>query len=133
MATASFGWKALGWGAVALALSATPAYAQTVKAERLSDTEAVALIEKAKTPADHERLAAYYEQRAIADDQSAKQHKALAAAYRRRGDSGNPRVPSTSASAANHCDSMATAAATGAAEARTMAEHHRMLAKESTR
>ena len=125
-------WRfvSLAAGVMALALTAGPLTAQTPKTARLSTKEVVTLIQNAKTSADHERLAAYYDQTAVDLDEKAKEHKELAAAYKRMPDSGNPRIPSP-ARPVSHCESIATDASKAATEARSMAEHHRMLAKEA--
>ena len=130
-ARSRFARKVLGWSVLASALATVPVAAQTVKTDRLTDTEVVALIEKAKTPADHERLAAYYEQIASDLDQKAKQHKEFAAAYRRNPGSGNPARTSSTMAEATHCDRIASALTKTAKEARTMEDHHKMLAKEA--
>ena len=122
-------WASLAAGVVALTLTAAPLTAQTSKT-RLSTKEVVALIESAKTPADHEKLAAYYDQTATELEEKAKEHKELAAAYKRMPVSGNPRITSP-ARPISHCENIAADAGKAAAEARSMAEHHRMLAKEA--
>lgn len=125
-------WKfvSVAAGIMALALTAGPLTAQSSKTARLTTKEVVTLIQNAKTSADHEKLAAYYEQTAADLDEKAKEHKELAAAYKRMPASGNPRIPSP-ARPVSHCESIATEAAKAATEARSMAEHHRMLAKEA--
>jgi hypothetical protein len=120
----------LAAGVVALALTAPLLTAQTSKAPRLTPKEAVALIENAKTPAEHDRLAAYYDQTAADLEEKASEHKALAAAYKRMPSSGNPRIPSP-ARPVSHCENIAANAGKAAAEARSMSEHHKMLAKEA--
>lgn len=101
-------------------LAAESIAAQTVKAPDLSDKELIALIQNAKTPADHEKLAAYYDQTAADLAATATRHKELAVIYRR--------MPP-----AKHCNNIATSATKGAEEARAIAEHHRMLAKEAAK
>lgn len=99
-------------------LMAEPLAAQTAKARDLSDEELIALIQNAKTPADHEKLAAYYDQTAADLTATATRHKELAAIYRR--------MPPE-----KHCKNIAISAAKGAEEARAIAQHHRMLAKQA--
>ena len=126
------GWKlaSLASGIIVLALTATPLPAQTTKSPRITNKEVVALIQNAKTPADHEKLAAHYDQTAADLEEKASEHKELAAAYKRMPTPGNPRIFSP-ARPISHCENIAANAAKAAAEARTMAEHHRMLAKEA--
>lgn len=125
-------WRlaSLASGLMVLALTAAPLPAQTTKAPRLTSKEVVALIQNAKTPADHEKLAAYYDQTAAELEEKAEEHKELAAAYKRMPTPGNPRIPSP-ARPISHCENIAANAGKAAAEARSMAEHHRMLAREA--
>ena len=126
--TQTFGLKTLFSSALLLALSVAPIAAQTPKTPRLTDDEVVAFLENAKTPADHERLATYYEQVATDLDKTAARHKQLAAIYRKMPEPGTPRI-AKQVSFAAHCDAIAAGSIKDAKEARTMAEHHRMLAK----
>ncbi len=97
-------------------LIAEPLAAQTAKAPDLTDEELMTLIQNAKTPADHEKLAAYYDQTATDLATTAARHKELAVIYRR--------MPPE-----KHCKNIAISAAKGAEDARAIAEHHRTLAK----
>ena len=116
-------------GLLVLTMVAAPVAGQTTRAPRLSDKELVALVQNAKTPADHEKLAAYYDATATEVEQKATKHRDLAAAYRR-----TPPVPFSSKLSnpsfpVTHCENVATSTAKEAQETRAMAEHHRMLAK----
>ncbi len=102
--------------------------AQTPKVAPLRDKELSSLLENAKTPADHEKLAAFYESDAVDLEANAAKHKMLAATYRKMRGTGNSRT-STPPSMALHCDSIAAAMTKAAKEARTMADHHKMMAK----
>lgn len=132
------GFRSLSGIVLGLTLAATSFAAQstptpqTAKAPQLTEKELLALLETAKTPADHEKLAAYYDGEAADFDAKASKHKRFAAAYRRMPAPGNPtrNIPDTRASAASHCDNIAAESEKAAKEARSMAEHHRMLAKE---
>src|SRR6187399_2927782 len=129
--TTRIGLKTLVLGLSALIVTALPVAAQSAKTERLTDDQVVALIGNAKTPADHEALAAYYRQTATDLERQAGLHKRNAVAYR-RAPATNQRIPSTSATAsAAHCDRIAAEMTKAAAEAKTMADHHAMLAKEA--
>jgi hypothetical protein len=114
---------------VSLLTSATVAGQAGSPQERLSDKEVIALLDGAKTSADHAKLATYFEQEAKDFEAKATKHKALAASYRRRPAAGNPRAQ-TPASLAGHCEEVATEATKAAKAAGSMAEHHRMMAKD---
>ncbi len=113
-------WFASLAGSLLIVMLSAPLAAQTAKAPDLSDKELIALIQNARTPADHEKLAAYYDQTATDLAATATRHKELALIYRR--------MPP-----AKHCNNIAISAAKGAEEARAIAEHHRMLAKEAAK
>ena len=100
--------------------------APSTNSPHLTDKELVALLESATTSADHERLAAYYDQQAVELEAKAAKDTRTAAAYRRPAPS--PKIQ-TFPWAADHYDVIAQAAQKAALEARTMAEYHRLLAK----
>jgi len=112
--------RSLAGGLLIVMLMGEPLAAQTAKASELTDAELVALIKNAETPADHERLAAYYDQTATDLAATAARHKELALIYRR--------MPP-----AKHCSNIAINATKSAEDARAIADHHRMLAKEAAR
>lgn len=106
-----------------------PQPSRQTTAPQLTEKELLALLDTAKTPADHEKLAAYYDAEAMDFEAKAAKHKRLAAAYRRMPAPGNPRITDTRASTAGHCDNIAVESEKAGKEARSMAEHHKMLAK----
>ena len=115
-------------GTSLVAQTSAPVPTRAVQTE-LSDKELMSLLENAKSPAEHERLAAFYDAEAKDFEAKAARHKQLAAVYRRMPASGNPRIQAPP-SMAPHCESVASEAEKAAKEARTMADHHRMVAKE---
>ena len=107
-----------------------PQTARQTAAPQLTEKELIALLENAKTPADHEKLAAYYDAEATDFEAKAAKHKRMAEVYRRMPPPGNPRFTDTRAGSAGHCDNIAAESAKAGKEARAMADHHKMLAKE---
>jgi hypothetical protein len=126
--TVKYAFAVIAMASLSVLAMPSPLRAQAAKSEALTDDQVIALLENAKTPADHERLASYYDEEAQAFDRQAARHKKLAATYRRMPSPGSPKVQPRP-SMAPHCENIAANAVKDANEARTMAAHHRMLAK----
>lgn len=80
-----------------------------------------AAIANASGPADHQKIADYFERQALSYDAEAAQHDSLARSYinRTRGDS---------ASMASHCRALRDQFVAAAKEARALAREHRQVA-----
>ena len=97
----------------------------------LSRKELKALLRSAKTPADHQRIAEYYRQRAQQFTASSKQHSELSASYAK-----NPPFPALEAKhgdafgqGVSHCRKWAKLDAEEATKAEALAVRHEELAK----
>jgi hypothetical protein len=115
------------------------------KADAMSQSEAKGLVQKsaekkqvktwianAKTPADHNRIAAYFNREADRMDDEAKDHEYLAEVYRRSpgtsvgGKSGGGSMFRT----AEHCESVAKSLCEAAKSLRELAGEHEQMAKD---
>jgi hypothetical protein len=90
-----------------------------------------ALVASAKTPEDHMRLAAYFNQEADRMEADAKGHEELAGVYRQSSNTfvpkgGGPGVFRT----AEHCDSAAKSLREAAKSLRELAAEHEQMAKD---
>ena len=124
-------WKAVCFAFSGLAIMTVPASAQTTKFAVLGDEELIALIDRAKTPVEHERLAAYYDLVAQELDRKMTKYRDVAASYRARPVPIFPKI-SPPVSYASYYDGLAVKVWRSAKEAAIMAEHHRMLAKATS-
>lgn len=94
-------------------------------------------IEAARTRADHQEIAAAYEQQAEGDRAAAERHRGLARAYERGWVWIGPRVGGESTarrenkSAVAHCENLARIYGQAAEENVALAREHRRLAAES--
>jgi hypothetical protein len=88
-----------------------------------------ALIDSAKTPADHETLAKHYDSEATILESAADDHVKLAAQYKTTASLTGSKKP-TSEEASAHCTAFADGLRSAAKEARTMAADHRAVAVE---
>jgi hypothetical protein len=86
------------------------------------------LIGSAKTPGDHQKLAAYYRAEADKLEAEAKDHEELATAYRSRTDALAQKHP-MSAKTAGHCDYFAKSVREAAKADRELAAEHELMAK----
>ena len=112
--------------AILLAIAvATPVARPAVEQEKLSHKELKALIASARTPADHERIAAYY--RAEAQTLAAKQreHEEELEQYYKN----TARYPSKYPTMGDHCRGLATYYKMTAQKAAALAEMHEQLAQ----
>jgi hypothetical protein len=93
-------------------------------------------IEAARTRADHQEIAAVYEQQAGMDQEAVQRHRNLARAYERDWVWGGPRVGSAGSvrrenqSLAAHCENLARIYQQAADENLALAREHRQLAAE---
>jgi len=84
------------------------------------DTNIEQMIENAKTPADHEAIAKYYDQQAAKDDEQAQLHQQQVKAY-----ATNPRLSTMQM----HCSRLIDLSKEEAKQNRALAHDHRMMAK----
>src|SRR5207249_8236491 len=84
------------------------------------------MISSAKTPADHEKLAAHYEQEARAARAKADEHKKMADAYRK---AGGPLIEKLHFD--QHCDALVKSYTSMADELEALAKAEREAAKET--
>jgi hypothetical protein len=112
----------LGAGLVALLVSFSlrPIVAFAKHEMGMSD-----MIGAAKTPADHQKLAAHYEQEAKAARAKAEEHKMMADAYRK---AGGPLIEKLHFD--QHCDALSKSYASMADEFEALAKAEREAAKE---
>lgn len=108
--------------------AARMAAAETV---HLSKQQVKELVATAETPAEHMKLAAYFNQEADKLDAEAKYHEGLASVYR-----SNPAALGTKNRAAGegsaiHCDNFAKSMHDAAGEDRQLAAEHEKMAKEA--
>jgi hypothetical protein len=82
-------------------------------------------VQSAKTPADHEALAAFYDQQASAAKSKAEEHRRMGEFYK---GTAMPKGLGTS-SMPQHCDALVKSFEAQARELAAMAEVHRQLAK----
>ena len=111
--------------ALSLAVVMT-AFNQTVwAADTLSKTQVNTLAATAKTPAEHQRLADFYQARAARYLAQAAEHKAMIAAYKTN--------PSTKhqASEITHCANLITSLNDLAAKSTEQAKLHQQMANEA--
>ena len=117
---------------VALAVVPTLAVTATAKDKSLSKSELRTLVLNAQTPADHERIAEYYDSQATKYETEAKKHQEEATYY-----SSHVQPPIGknqgfySREMENHCPKMAAKLTEAAQEARMLADGHRELAKQA--
>ena len=86
-----------------------------------------AQITAARTPADHEAIAAAYDAEAKAADEMAANHESMAKAYKSAGGKGGTQ------SMVSHCGRLVTQYRAAAQEYRALATEHRALAKAAAK
>ncbi len=86
-----------------------------------------AQIAAARTPADHEAIAAAYDAEAKAADEMAVNHESMAKAYKSAGAKGGAQ------SMASHCGRLVTQYRAAAREYRALATEHRAMAKAAVK
>ena len=117
--------------AVATAILATTVSVGVAKDKNLSKTELRHLIENAKTPADHEQIAQYFDAEAAKYEADARKHEEEATYYQSHT---QPAIGKNqgfySTEMKSHCPNMASKLKEAAQEARMIAAGHREMAKE---
>lgn len=110
---------------LALAAVAQTANPAPAKAEKLSKTQLLSLIATAKTPAEHERIAQYYEARAQDYLAQSREHEQMAAQYRK-----NPLISSSkwATGTVQHCEYIAQSLKDDATKMQELAQLHRQMA-----
>ena len=96
----------------------------------LTAKQAKALVTTAKTKADHERLAQYFDAEAAKYEAQAKEHGELAGEYQ-KSPPNQPGKYSGYAYTFEHCDSHAKSLQQAAENARKLAADHREMVKEA--
>ena len=112
----------------ALAFAAGTATLQAANSKKLSKKELQALIEKAKSPADHRKLAAYYSDLAMKYETESNEHTAMAESYVKNPTMQEMKNPG-GATTAGHCRFFAAKYKEMAETARTMSTMHADMAK----
>ena len=107
------------------AFAQTPSTQQTTT-EHLSKQQLNTLIASAKTPAEHERIARYYQAQASDDLAHAKEHQAMIAAYK-----ANPTLSTNKnqASTIGHCQHFVAQLQAQAANSQNLAAQHDQMAR----
>jgi hypothetical protein len=101
--------------------------AQQTKPEHFSKGQLNTLIATAKTPAEHQRIAQYYQAKAQDYLAQAKEHEQMVAAYK-----ANPSLTAKSqASTINHCEYFVQTFNDLAAKSQELAQLHERMAKEA--
>lgn len=98
------------------------------EAVQLSKDQVKELIGSAKTPGDHQKLAAFYRGEADKLEAEAKEHEELATAYRSRTDA-VAQKHTMSGKTAGHCDYFAKSVREAAKADRELAAEHELMAK----
>ena len=98
------------------------------KADKLSKQQLLSLVATAKTPADHLRLARYYETQAKYYLAQSKEHEDLGAAYKK-----NPLFSSSkyATGTVDHCDYFAQHFKDIATKMQELAQMHEQMAKDA--
>lgn len=114
--------------ALTLVVSSHAQPASQAKAGKMGKQQLLSLIATAKTPAEHRRIAEYYEAEAKSYLAQAKEHEDLAAAYKK-----NPITSSSkyATGTLNHCDYFAHSFKDDAAKMQELAEMHEQMAKDA--
>jgi hypothetical protein len=109
-------------GLVLFALASLPVIRASAQQTVVTDDNLNQMIASAKTPADHEAIAAYYEQQAADDKKKATLHREVAATYRKL----NIAKP---VYMANMCDNIAAMWEKAAGDTENLAKAHQAMAK----
>jgi len=102
--------------------------AQQQKPEKLTEKQLLSLIATAKTPAEHQRIAEYYQEKAQEYLAQAKEHEEMAEAYKK-----NPMTNSSkfATGTVNHCEYFAQSFKEMAAKMQDLANMHEQMAKDA--
>jgi hypothetical protein len=95
----------------------------------MTKKEVKALVEKASTPSEHNRLAQHYRLEAEKLEAEASEHAEMAKMYRARPTASEAKRPGTP-DTASHCETLAENLAKTAKEARALSEAHAHRAKK---
>lgn len=114
-------WRSMSVAAIALLLATAAGHRAVTVARAAMPMEEQ--VKAAKSPADHEALAADYERMATEAKAHAEEHRKMAKAYRAAGG------PAVKAQLPEHCEGLATFYDGVAKEYAAMASAHRELAK----
>ena len=116
--------------AFVLAISAFTqnAFAQQAKREHLNKQQLNSLIATAKTPAEHQRIAQYFQAKALDYLSQAKEHEQMIAAYK-----ANTSISTEKnrASTIGHCEYFVQTFKDLAAKSQELAKMHEEMAKEA--
>jgi hypothetical protein len=105
----------------------------STRALALDAADLPAAIENAKTPADHEAIAAYYDAEAKAASAAVEQHRAMATAYAKpvKPAGGKGTRLSVYRTMPGHCDDLVKDYKAAAHQYEKMAAEHRKIASET--
>jgi hypothetical protein len=95
----------------------------------LSKKEVKALLANASTPADHNRLAEYYQLRADKFEAEAKDHDEMAKVYPSRGGAAGTKWPASTFTT-RHCEDLAKDLRKSAEKARILSSEHAEMARK---
>ena len=98
-------------------------------AQPLTNKEVKQLIATASTPADHMRLATYFQLKAEKLESGAKEHAGMALHYRAHPTASETKLPGSAPTAA-HCEWLSQDMAKAANQARTLAGDQRTMAQQ---
>ncbi len=114
--------------ALTVAVFAQAAPAQQSKPEHLSKQQLNTLIANAKTPAEHERIAHFYEAKAVDYHAQAVEHEAMVAAYKANSSLSNEK---NRASTIGHCEYFVKTFNELAIKSQELATLHEQMAKDT--
>jgi hypothetical protein len=117
----------LAFAITVAAFGQTPSTPQP-KPEHLSKQQLNTLIATANTPAEHERIAQYYQAKALDYLAQAKEHEAMVAAYKANSSLSNNK---NQASTISHCEYFVTTFKALAENSQDLAALHERMAKEA--
>jgi hypothetical protein len=117
----------LAFAITVAAFGQTPS-TQQPKPEHLSKQQLNTLIATANTPAEHERIAQYYQAKALDYLAQAKEHEAMVAAYKANSSLSNNK---NQASTISHCEYFVTTFKALAENSQDLAALHERMAKEA--
>ena len=112
-----------------LAVASIAQTTSAVRAEKLSKPQLLSLIATAHTPAEHERIANYYDARARDFLAQSAEHAQMAAEYRK-----NPMISSSkwATGTINHCEYLAQSLKNDAVKMQELAQLHREMAASAS-
>jgi hypothetical protein len=113
----------LGAAALTLVVGTT----LTTAALAVDDGDVMEKVQSARTPADHEAIAAYYDGKAAAATKDAAYHRQMGQSY--KGLAGGASGKGYASAMPQHCEAIAKAADSEAEQYKAMAKAHRDLAK----